>query len=439
MTETSSSIGVSTKQQRIANLARSAPQMAWTTLAHYMDLAWLKEAYRRTRKDATPGVDGRTAQDYAVDLEANLQSLLDRAKSGNYRASPVRRTYVPKPGSRTEQRPIGIPTFEDKVLQRAVTMLLEAVYEQDFLDGSYGFRPGRSAHQALETLRKDLGVFRGGWIVELDIRKFFDTLNWQHLRQILRQRIRDGVLLRLIDKWLKAGVLEGETLSYLDQGSPQGSVISPQLANVYLHTVLDRWFEETVRPRLRGKASLVRFADDAVLLFEREADAQRVLKVLASRFEKFGLTLHPDKTRLLVFTRPSDSSGAVAPQTFDFLGFSHYWGRSRRGYWVVKRRTAKDRRRRALKAISEWCRTHRHRPLREQCQTLNQKLRGHFAYYGIRGNFAALSAFRFWVERTWIKWLNRRSQRAVLTEKILARFRRQYPLLPARLNPRAVT
>ena len=203
--------------------------------------------------------------------------------------------------------------------------------------------------------------------------------------------------------------------------------------------MLDRWFEETVRPRLRGKASLVRFADDAVLLFEREADAQRVLKVLASRFEKFGLTLHPDKTRLLVFTRPSDSSGAVAPQTFDFLGFSHYWGRSRRGYWVVKRRTAKDRRRRALKAISEGCRTHRHRPLREQCQTLNQKLRGHFAYYGIRGNVAALSAFRFWVERTWIKWLNRRSQRAVLTEKILARLRRQYPLLPARLNPRAVT
>jgi group II intron reverse transcriptase/maturase len=404
-----------------------------------MDLAWLKEAYRRTRKDAAPGVDGRTAQDSAVDLEANLQSLLDRAKSGNYRAPPVRRTYVPKPGSPTEQRPIGIPTFEDKVLQRAVTMLLEAVYEQDFLDGSYGFRPGRSAHQALETLRKDLGVFRGGWIVELDIRKCFDTLNWQHLRQILRQRIRDGVLLRLTDKWLKAGALEGETLSYPDQGSPQGSVISPQLANVYLHTVLDRWFEETVRPRLRGKASLVRFADDAVLLFEQEEDAPRVLKVLASRFEKFGLKLHPDKTRLLVFTRPSDSPDAVAPQTFDFLGFSHYWGRSRRGYWVVKRRTAKDRRRRALKAISQWCRTHRHRPLREQCQTLNQKLRGHFAYYGIRGNFAALSAFRFWVERTWIKWLNRRSQRAALTERILVRCRRQYPLLPARLNPRAVT
>ena len=438
MTETSSSILVSTKQQRIAGLARSAPQMVWTTLAHHMDLAWMKEAYRRTRKDAAPGIDGQTAEDYAVNLEANLQSLLNRAQSGDYWAPPVRRTYVPKPGSRTEQRPLGIPTFEDKVLQRAVAMLLEAVYEQDFLDCSYGFRPGRSAHQALEKLR-DLGALRGGWIVELDIRKFFDTLNWQHLRQILRQRIRDGVLLRLIDKWLKAGVLEGETLSYPDQGCSQGSAISPQLANVYLHTVLDSWFEEMVRPRLRGKASLVRFADDAVLVFEQEEDARRVLKVFASRFEKFGLRLHPDKTRLVAFTRPSDSSGAMAPQAFDFLGFSHYWGRSLRGYWVVKRRTAKDRRCRALKAISDWCRTHRHWPLQDQCKTLNQKLRGHFAYYGIRGNFADISAFRFWVERTWIKWLNRRSQRTTLTERVLVRFRRQYPLLPARLNPRAVT
>jgi RNA-directed DNA polymerase len=252
---------ISTRQQRIALLARQSPQAALTTLAHHIDIDWLNEAYRRTRKDGAVGVDGQTAEDYAVDLEANLRSLLDRAKSGRYQAPPVRRVHIPK-GTGSETRPIGIPTFEDKVLQRAVTMVLEAIYEQDFLDCSYGFRPGRSAHQALDALWHRLMEVKGGCVLEIDIRKFFDTLDHRHLQAILRQRVRDGVLLRLIGKWLNAGVLEEGCVTHLEAGSPQGGVISPALANAYLHEVLDTWFEQTVKPRLKGRASLIRYADD---------------------------------------------------------------------------------------------------------------------------------------------------------------------------------
>ena len=248
-------MSVFTKQQRIAELARRSPQMGFTSLAYLMDIDWLQAAFYRTRKDGAPGVDGQTWSDYARDLEANLQSLLDRAKSGAYRAPPVRRVYIPKAGSTTETRPIGIPTLEDKVLQRAVVMLLEPIYEQDFDAGSYGFRPGRSAHDALEGLWKRTMDSGGGWILEVDIRKFFDTLDHAHLREFLQFRVRDGVLKRLIGKWLKAGVLEDGGVSYPDAGSPQGGVISPLLANVYLHYVLDMWFRLEVRPRLRGRAT----------------------------------------------------------------------------------------------------------------------------------------------------------------------------------------
>ena len=255
-------MSVSTKQQRIAEMAKRSPQMGFTSLAHLMDIAWLEAAFHRTRKDGAPGVDGQTWDDYAKNLEGNLQSLLDRAKSGTYRAPPVRRVHIPKAGSSTEFRPIGIPTLEDKVLQRAVVMLLEPIYEQDFDVGSYGFRPGRSAHQALEALRKQTMASGGGWILEVDIRKFFDTLDHAHLRAFLHHRVRDGVLKRLIGKWLKAGVMEKGNVSYPDSGSPQGGVISPLLANVFLHYVLDMWFREEVQPRLRGRTHLIRYADD---------------------------------------------------------------------------------------------------------------------------------------------------------------------------------
>jgi group II intron reverse transcriptase/maturase len=388
--------------------------MGFTSLAHHIDLRWLYEAYRRTRADGAPGVDGQTAADYGAHLGDNLRSLLERAKSGTYRAPPVRRVHLPK-GSGAETRPIGIPTFEDKVLQRAVLMVLEAVYEQDFLPCSYGFRPGRSAHQALETLWQRTMGLGGGWVVEVDIRKFFDTLDHAHLRDLLRQRIRDGVLLRLIGKWLNAGVLEDGNITLPSAGTPQGGVISPLLANVYLHYVLDVWFEREVKPRLRGRAFLIRYADDFVMGFACEEDARRVLDVLPKRFGKYGLTLHPDKTRLVAFRPPTSPSPKACPGTgtpsgtFALLGFTHYWGRSRQGNWVVKRRTTASRLRRAIQAVATWCRDNRHRPVPEQHQTLGDKLRGHFWYYGITGNGEALRRFRDGVQRAWRKWLSRRS------------------------------
>lgn len=397
---------VSTKRSRIAMLAECHPQRAFTSLAHHMDAEWLKMAYRMTRRDGAVGIDGQTAEAFGGDLEANIQRLLDEAKSGCYRAPPVRRVHIPK-GDGQATRPIGIPTFTDKVLQRAVVALLEPLYEQDFQDCSYGFRPGRSAHQAVQTVWQGLSSMGGGWVIDLDIRAFFDTIDHEHLRAFLQQRVRDGVILRLIDKWLKAGVLEAGQWQKGEMGSPQGGVISPLLANVYLHYVLDEWFENDVKPRLKGKAFSVRFADDAVLAFNNEADARRVLAVLPKRFARFGLTLHPTKTRLVRF-RPYHEERA---ETFDFLGFTHFWGKSRRGYWIIKRKTARDRFRRGLKQFTRWCRRHRHLPLREQFVLLSRKLRGHFAYYGIRGNFKALQTFRFRVERIWVKWLSRRSQR----------------------------
>ena len=425
MIETQSSLDVSTKLERIAELARRKPGVSLQTLAHHIDVDWLREAYRRTRKDGAPGVDGQSAEQYAEQLEANLQSLLDRAKSGRYWAPPVRRVHIPK-GNGTETRPIGIPTFEDKVLQRAVAMVIGEIYEQSFHDFSYGFRPGRSAHQALQAIRNAAWRMKGGWIVEVDIRKFFDTVDHTHLRHILGQRIGDGVLLRLIGKWLNAGVLEGQNLSHPDEGTPQGGVVSPLLANIYLHEVLDEWFVRDVRPALGGAADVVRYADDLVVLFERKQDAERFLAVLPKRFGKYGLTLHPDKTRLVPFQRPDhvdrDEDG---PGTFNLLGFTHYWAMSRKGHWVVKQKTAKDRFSRALRRLREWCRWHRHDPLEAQHLTLGKKLKGHYAYYGITGNYLAIARLFDAVKHVWRKALERRSQQRLpwrKMQKLLERF-----------------
>jgi group II intron reverse transcriptase/maturase len=432
------STNVSTKQERIAALAKQSPQMAFTSLAYLMDIDWLKEAYRRTRKDGAVGVDGVTAGEYEQDLEGNLQRLLDRAKSGTYRAPPVRRVHIPKGGSTTETRPIGIPTLEDKVLQRAVVMLLEPIYEQDFLDCSYGFRPGRSAHQALNSFRDQLMNCRGGYVLEVDIRKFFDNLDHGHLRAFLQHRVRDGVLLRLIGKWLKAGVMEDGGISYPNSGSPQGGVISPLLSNVFLHYVLDLWFEQDVKPRLRDRAFLIRFADDFVIGCRDDRDARRVMEVIPKRFGKYGLTIHPTKSRLVPF-RPSsrwanDDRGEPDERagTFDLLGFTHYWVRSRNGYWVVKLKTAADRFSRAVRSIDSWCQANRHLPLSEQQQKLNEKLRGHYAYYGVTGNGSALSRLRHEAERRWRKWLLRRNRERALPWTWFRRLLQRFPLAPVR-------
>jgi RNA-directed DNA polymerase len=425
---------VCTKLQRIANLAKERRGEPLTTLAHHIDIDWLHEAYRRTRKDGAKGVDGRSAKQYARRLESNLQGLLERAKSGAYRAPPVRRVHIPKgDGSRT--RPIGIPTFEDKVLQRAVAMVLEAVYEQEFQDCSYGFRPRRDAHQALAVLREATMQMRGGWVVEVDIQKFFDTLDHRQLMAILRQRIRDGVLLRLVSKWLHAGVLEGTELSRPGVGTPQGSVISPLLANVYLHEVLDTWFMRDVQPRLRERAELVRYADDFVIVCSNEHDAGRVMAVLPKRFGKFGLTLHPEKTRLVPFRRPflEGRRDRARSGSFDLLGFTHYWRRSRKGSWVVYRKTAKDRSARALCRIAEWCRDNRHLPIKQQRKALATQMRGHYGYFGIRLNSECLANFYTCVCWTWRKWLARRSNNSTMTFEALRRLMKRLPLPKPRI------
>jgi RNA-directed DNA polymerase len=430
---------ISTKLQRIAALAQRRPDEALTTLAHHIDVAWLEEAFRRTRKDGAPGVDGQNAEEYAENLEANLESLLVRFRSGRYRAPSVRRVHLPKGDGTT--RAIGIPTLEDKILQRAVAMVLTEVYEQDFLPCSFGFRPGRSALQASGVLNEYAMKRGGGWVLEVDIQGFFDNLDHGHLRSFLDQRVRDGVLRRVIGKWLNAGVMEGGEVHRPTGGTPQGGVISPLLANIYLHVVLDEWFENEVKPRLGGRAELVRYADDFVILFAREADARRVLDVLPKRLGKYGLTLHPEKTRLVSFCRPKgrrkDRGGSgggddpPGPGTFTFLGFTHYWGKSRKGNWIPKRKTSKKSFAKGLRAISYWLRDHRHWPLDEQHLRLTRALKGHYGYFGITGNADLIVSFRHRVYRRWFYWLNRRSHRGKMPWERYAKLSRRYPLPPA--------
>jgi len=402
---------VSPKQERIAKLAREMPDKALTALCRYLDEDWLLTACARTRKDGALGVDQETYAEFATNILERLTSLRDRAHSGCYRAPPVRRTYILK-GTGPETRPIGIPTFEDKVLQRAVVMLLEPIYEGMFHAGSYGFRPGRGAHQAIDALRDWLVHHGGGWVVEVDIRKFFDTLDHKHLREFVQRRVGDGVVLRLIGKWLNAGVMENGSVTYPEEGSPQGGVISPLLANIYLHYVLDEWFETVMKPLLHGKATLIRYADDFVIACTEECDAVALFKALPPRFAEYGLTVHETKSRLVRFTRPRP--GRAKPETFDLLGFTWYWGPTRYGKWIVKTKTASERLNRAIKKIADWCKRHRHDSIPEQCAKLGQKLRGHYAYYGRPGNYDCLSQFFQGVKRNWHHWLSRRSWTAYL-------------------------
>ena len=422
---------VSTRIQRIAELARQKPGVVLTALAHHIDKEWLHEAYRRTRKDGAVGVDGETAEHYAIDLDGNLGKLLEHFKAGTYRAQPVRRVFIPKADGR--QRPIGIPTFEDKVLQRAVLMVLEAVYEQDFLPCSFGFRPGRSAHQALEVARDNLMNMGGGTVVEVDIKGFFDTVDHTILRGFLDKRIGDGVIRKMIDKWLAAGVMEEGRVHRSDLGTPQGGVISPILSNIYLHEVLDTWFAQQVKPIIRGRSFMVRYADDVLMAFSLESEAQRVMAVLPKRFGKYGLTLHPVKTRLIQFRPPkvrvkNDDVPTPERVSFDLLGFTHHWAVSRKGRWVIKRRTSAKSLKHTLTAINEWCRAQRHRPIPEQHEKLKLKLQGHAAYFGITGNSRSLNQVLDEVKAIWRTWLSRRSQRGCVNWEAFKRMLERFPL-----------
>jgi RNA-directed DNA polymerase len=417
-----------TKRRWIAELARRRPAEPLTLLHHVIDLEWMRKAYKLTRKDGATGIDGVTADEYEAKLEANLQDLLDRIKSGRYRAPPVRRTYIPKADG--SQRPLGIPTFEDKVAQRAIVMVLEPIYEQEFLPCSHGFRPRRSAHEALRELYSAITKRGQYWVLDVDLRKYFDSIPHHHLRAILDQRVTDGVIRRMIDKWLKAGVLEDGLLQYADEGTPQGGVISPMLSNIFLHSVLDKWFESEVRPRLAGGCTLVRYADDFVMTFKNHRDAKRVLEVLGKRLERYGLTLHPDKTRFLD-CRPERCGGThpdCKEPPFDFLGFTHTWVRSQKGKNVVRQTTAKSRLARSLVAINDWCRTNRHRPMRWQHQLLSAKLVGHYAYYGITGNIRQLQRYSRQVTRLWRKWLERRTRSKRLPWARFNAFLARHPL-----------
>ena len=426
---------VSTRLVRIAKQARTAPELALTNLAHHVDVALLREAYRRTRKDGAAGVDGQTADGYASDLEANLLDLWERLRSGRYRAPAVRRVHIPK-GDGRKTRPIGVPTFEDKIAQRAYAMVVEAVYEQDFLNCSYGFRPKRSAHDAIQALWKGLQAMGGGWVLDADIQGFFDHLNHHLLREILAKRVRDQGIHRMVGKWLNAGVLEQGRLSRPEAGTPQGGVISPLLANIYLHEVVDTWFEHMVIPRLRGRAFIIRYGDDFVMVFSDRSDALKVMDVLPKRLGKYGLTMHPDKTRLVPFRRPRRDGGPSSgpkPGTFDFLGFTHYWGRSRNGRRIVRRRTASGRMARAVRTVHQWTKRHRHLRLTLQQKALNQKLRGHYAYYGITGNWQAVERFYRLAVRCWRYWLNRRSQRRSMTWHKMNNLLGHYPIARPRV------
>jgi group II intron reverse transcriptase/maturase len=411
--ETLSSLTVTAKLQRRAAQATHDPKRVFTTLAHLIDEDFLHEAYRHTSKSSAAGIDGVTAKMSAEPLDDNRRDLHARLRSGRYQAAPVERVWLEKDDG--GQRPIGKPAFEDKLVQRAVARLLEAIYEQDFHDCSYGFRPGRSPHAALPEVRERCMQEGIGWIVDADVSGYFDSIDRTRLQEVLRQRVNDGRIRRLIGKWLRAGVMEDGVLSHPESGVVQGGVISPVLANICLHHVLDAWFEREVRPRMKGRCFLTRFADDFVIGCEREADARRIMAVLPKRFARYGLTIHPSKTTLMAFRKPdARQASADGNGTFDFLGLTHDWTKSRRGYGVIKRRTARKRLRRTKKALWRWCRANRHAPLTDQYRMLCLKLRGPFQYYGIRGHFRLLDEVRRHAEKAWRYWRSRRSSKSAI-------------------------
>lgn len=400
-----------TKFRSIAQKARENPAEVFTSLAHYLTEEYLLASFSKLRRSAATGIDKVSCQDYEKHLTENIENLHQRLKAQRYRATEIRRAWIDKGGGK--QRPLGISTTEDKIVQRAVADILNLIYEQDFYESSYGFRPKRNAHQALVHLRNQCMSGRIKWILDADIQGCFDNFDHSILRELLSKRIKDRNLLRLIDLWLKAGIIDGKSLHRNTVGTPQGNIVSPLLCNVYLHYVLDEWVEKIIRPLLKGKIFIIRYADDFVIGFENEEDAIRVNKVLPKRMQRYGLTIHPEKSQLIKFV-PDDKK---SKPTFDFLGFTHYWAKSQKGYKVIKRRTSKKKMHKVIQNLRECCKENRHLKLKDQYKLLSSKLRGLYQYYGIRGNFLALKKMYLDVKFSWYKWLNRRSQRNSYTWK----------------------
>ena len=409
----SAGLGVPSGLERVREVARRDKKARFTALLHHVSIERLRAAYRAIRPQAAPGVDGVRWEAYGQDLEANLQDLHRRLHAGSYRARPSRRSYIPKADGRL--RPLGIAAVEDKILQRAVVEVLNAVYETDFRGFSYGFRPGRNPHQALDALSVGIWRKKVNWVLDADIRDFFTSLDHDWLGKFLEHRIADKRVLRLIRKWLSAGVIEEGNWSQTMEGAPQGASVSPLLANVYLHYVFDQWADWWRRHHARGEVIIVRFADDFTMGFEYQEDAQRFLVELRERFAKFGLELHPDKTRLIEFGRFAATNrqarGLGKPETFDFLGFTHICARMRDGRFWVRRITISKRMRAKLREVKDQLKRRRHQPIPEQGRWLASVVRGHRAYYAVPGNRAAVATFRTQVTKLWHQALERRSQR----------------------------
>jgi RNA-directed DNA polymerase len=404
---------VYTGLDRVRERARQEKQERFTALLHHVSIDLLRAAFFRLKRDAAPGVDGLTWREYEQNLEAKLVDLHARVHRGAYRAQPSRRQFIPKEDGR--QRPLGVAALEDKIVQRAVVEVLNAIYEQDFLGFSYGFRPGRSQHDALDALACAISCTKVNWILDCDLRAFFDSVSHDWLIRFIEHRIADPRIIRLIRKWLKAGVLEDGELTVAEAGTPQGSVASPLLANVYLHYVFDLWAERWRHHEARGQVALVRYADDIVVGFEHKADAERFLTDLRDRVEKFALTLHPDKTRLIEFGRFAAANrarrGLGKPETFDFLGFKHISGQSRAGKFLLRRKSRRDRMRTKLRSLKAELRRRMHEPIPQQGKWLAQVVRGYFAYHAVPTNAPSLSAFRHHVACLWLRTLRCRSQR----------------------------
>jgi RNA-directed DNA polymerase len=427
---------MSTKLDRISELARESRQRQFLSITHLLTPEALMEAFKSLRKDASAGVDGVAYGEYRMEAEKKIQELYERVKAKRYRAQPLRRIYIPKEDGK--QRPISIPSLEDKILQKATVTLLNAIYEQDFLPCSYGFRPGKSQQQALNEVGRVIRRRPMEWVLEADISGYFDAIVRKKLVEMIERRVKDGSILRLISKWINVGVIDEGRLLTSETGIGQGQVVSPLLANIYLHYVLDEWFEQEVKPRLRGEAHEVRFADDFILCFQYKEDAERVLEVLRKRFVKYGLTLHPEKTRLLEFGKTAvgkaERLGGKPPETFDFLGFTHIARRNRRGYFTIHVRTMRKRLKRSLKAVADWCKEHRHNTLDEQRKTLNKKLQGHYEYYGRPSNYRSLWKFYRAVRRIWKESLNRRTRGKTVTWEKFERIEARYPLALPRIT-----
>jgi len=412
---------------RVAERAKREPEGQFHSLAHLIDERSLARGYYRQREDAAVGVDGVTKEHYGQDLDNNIRDLHQRLRSKRYRHQPIRRVHIPKDNGK--MRPLGVSAFEDKIVQDAVREVLQAIYEQDFLDCSFGFRPGRSAHDAIRALHRTVDRGEVNWVLEADIVSFFDSVDRKALREMLQKRVADGSMDRLIAKCLHVGVLDGEEYSTPDMGTAQGSVLSPLLGNIYLHYVLDLWFDQEVQPRLRGRACLLRYADDFVIGFACREDAERVRAVLPQRMQRYGLTLHPDKTRLVDFRPPPvDQQCGKGPGTFDFLGFTLYWRRTQRGRWRLACKTRRARLGRAIRSVYTWCRRQRHEAVGKQHAALCRRLRGHMQYFGVNGNLRSVACLVYHATHAWYKWLRRRSQRTRLTWARFEDLLRSYPL-----------